>query len=69
MKGKSLDWPPKSENEQPAEENTKSATVLLMAHLRHAAAVQRNRYLHRFKDARAQRPENYKAVDKIKITL
>lgn len=69
MKGKSLDWPPKSENEQPAEENAISATVLLMAHLRHAAAVQRNRYLHRFKDAGAQRPENYKAADKIKITL
>lgn len=31
MKGKSLDWPPKSEIEQPAEENTKSAIVLLMA--------------------------------------
>ena len=31
MKGKSLDWPPKSENEQPAEENTKRAIVLLRA--------------------------------------
>ncbi len=31
MKGKPLDWPPKSENEQPAEENTKSAIALLMA--------------------------------------
>jgi len=31
MKGKPLDWPPKSENEQPAEENTKRAIVLLRA--------------------------------------